>query len=367
MVMANAWPELTVMPKGVRFYYFQTVTNKSGSGPLGVIEDFGEGFVNIVTVGITAVGLGVDFLSNLYEQVKEVAAQVVKTVITAVPGLGQLCSAHPAQCEAAIEAGITTGMMAMGMPPSLPNWDELKEQGVDYLAAEIASQTGVPPEVVDEALEIALEAVEQMTQKRGLLPYPGYSWLISYQGMDPAVLTIDVRKNDPGPLPNLVLRLNKSGPFAAGGAPIPRTFVAEPDHLRMPMVLHPNLAGIPPPLCIWDGTGVTGCIPQFFPSPGPACVYKVYKQGGYTYESFQCPAEVVAVYYRDAWIPKLASGCTPIVAVALEPAFVTVEIAGIPFVTFGYEVLPGYSFLVGAEIYPAGPFTWNGSTGSVCP
>jgi hypothetical protein len=368
LVFANALPEVTLFKAGSRFKVIQTTTSSGGSGPFGFLEDFTNALGNVVTGAISAAGWAVDALSNLYEDAKKAVAQIVKAVITVVPGLGQLCSAHPAQCEAAIQTGITTGLTAMGMPPSIPNWDDLKQQGVDYLAAQVASQTGVPPEVVEKAVEVAQKAVEEMTAKRGLLPQPGYDWLIPYLGTSPAVLTIDIRKNDPDPLPvPLFLRRSASVPFASGTSAIPRVFVSDPMHLRMPMVLRPNLSGIPAPLCTYPLGGPMSCVPNVFNPQTAACRYQDFGQGGSTYHFIPCSEKVVGIYYRTEWIPKLATGCATLASAALRPDYELVFVdSALPKYQLVWKAVPGYSFVVLGAVQPPVPFSWSGPAGSDC-
>lgn len=370
LVFANALAPGAVLKAGDRFKYFQTTTSSGGGGPLGFLEDFTNALGNVVTGAISAAGWAVDSLSKLYEDAKKAVAQVVKAVITVVPGLGQLCSAHPAQCEAAIQTGITTGLAAIGLPPSIPNWDAVKQQGVDYLAAEVASQTGAPPEVVDLAVEVAQEAIEEMTAKRGLLPQPGYDWLIPYLGTNPAVLTVDIRKNDPNPLPSLFLLRPASVPFVGGTPRIPRVFVTDPTHLRMPMVLRPNLSGIPAPLCTFPLGGPITCVPNAFNPLTAACRYHVSGPGGLVFEFLPCPEKVLGIYYRSEWIPKLATGCTTLASAALSPVLETVlvdtPIGPLPKYQLVWKAVPGYSFVVLGQVQPPVPFSWSGPFGSDC-
>ena len=372
LVNADAISPGATLPAGARFYYIQTTTSSGGGGFIDSLVSFGESVGDIVTAGVTAVGLGVDFLAKLYEDAKEAVEAVVQNVIMVVPGLGQLCSAYPEECKAAIQTGVTTGLAAMGLPPSVPNWDQLKQQGVDYLAAEVASQTGVPPEIADEFVERALataqEAVDEMTANRGLSTQVGYNWLIPYFGTDPAVLTIDIRRNDPDPFPvPLFLRRFASVPFAAGVLRIPSTFVANPTHLRMPMVLPPNLAGIGAPLCSHYLNGERVCGASPFVSQ-PTCRYQVGTINGPQWEYSPCQDKVVAVYYRTEWINKLALGCTILSVGAQSPASETTTVqtpTGPKQVSkFVWSNVPGYSFAVGGLVQPPGPaFTWSGAFG----
>ena len=366
LVWANTVPEGSVLTAGTRFKFTQTTTSSGG----GFLENLGTSFGNIVTGAISVAGWAVNSLANLYEDAKQAIADVVKDVITIVPGLGQLCNAHPPACEAAIKTGITTGLTAMGLPPSLPNWDDLKQQGVDYLAGEIASQTSVPPEVLDKALEVAEQSIEQMSERRGLAPQPGLDWLVPYLGTNPAVLTIDIRKNDPSPLPlPMNLRRSASPAFMGAAPPIPGVFIGDSTHMRIPMVLQPNLSGIPAPLCKFPLGGPITCVPNGFNPQAAVCNFQV-ASANLQYETLPCPDKILGIYYRTEWIPKLAAGCEALTSAALYPSnelvFVDTPLGPVPKLQFVWKVINGYSFGVGAVVELPVPFSWSGPFGSAC-
>jgi len=54
---------------------------------------------------------------------------------------GELCGK---QCLGTILDG---GLASMGTPPSIPDFDQLVNQGMDYLAQQAAMQVGIPEEV----------------------------------------------------------------------------------------------------------------------------------------------------------------------------------------------------------------------------
>ena len=77
-----------------------------------------------------------NWISQAYSDLK---AEVVNLVAKFVPG--ELCGK---QCLGTILDG---ALAAMGIPPSIPNFDQLMSQGMDYLAQQAAMQVGIPPEV----------------------------------------------------------------------------------------------------------------------------------------------------------------------------------------------------------------------------
>lgn len=73
---------------------------------------------------------GVSWVSNLYESIKQGVVSAVGSV---------MCGSDPT-CEDFLMAGLNIGLAAMGIPPSIPNFDQLLNQGIDYLAAEVVDQ-----------------------------------------------------------------------------------------------------------------------------------------------------------------------------------------------------------------------------------
>ncbi len=98
-------------------------------------------------------------------------------------------------CITVVSTGVDIGLAALGVPPSLPNFDKLMDEGADYLAATIAEESGIP------GSEIALRAgmhemagsmknVPSPHDAYGLQPDPEYQYR-------PARLSIELRNNDP--------------------------------------------------------------------------------------------------------------------------------------------------------------------------
>ena len=56
-----------------------------------------------------------------------------------------------------LTTGLEIGLAAMGIPPSIPNYDELTSLGKDYLVEAAADYTGLPPEATAAAVDAFLE------------------------------------------------------------------------------------------------------------------------------------------------------------------------------------------------------------------
>jgi hypothetical protein len=304
IVTQHILPEGAVLKPGPDSWFTITLHWSSGGGGLS-IGDFVTGFLN-------AAGYAVDALHNLTEEVKAAVAKVVVDVIKALPVAPNPCDSYPDTCQQVVTTGLEIGLTAMGLPPTIPNWEQLKQQGVDYLASEIASQTDVPPVLVDHAFDAAESAIADMTAHLGDGAAFGYDWVVPYDGFDPAVRIVSIEKHaDISPFISLI-RANSSL-FDGGALNVPPKFPAA-GALTVPMVLEPNLSGIPAPVCVSDKlTKTITCTPSL--SPGPLCYSKSYDfdhPNGKLVEADCSQVGWPRIYYRDHWVgDKLYAGaCT---------------------------------------------------------
>lgn len=99
----------------------------------------------------------VNFISKAYAALK---AEVINLVAQFVPAA--LCD------KSCIDFALSTTLAALGIPPSLPNFDQLMEQGLDYLAETAMEQIGVPKALQDlpagAAKDIAIEQFKSQTK-----------------------------------------------------------------------------------------------------------------------------------------------------------------------------------------------------------
>lgn len=95
-------------------------------------ESWLEAVVDFVTGAI-------DWASTAYADLK---AEVVSFVASAMP---------PGLCdESCVGTLLDAGLVALGIPPDIPNFDQLTDQGLDYLAERAVSEAGVPAALQDE-------------------------------------------------------------------------------------------------------------------------------------------------------------------------------------------------------------------------
>ncbi len=254
-------------------------------GNAGWWDDLSDAVSSLVTGVIDGIGFLVDSAAKAYASIKAAVLKVITAVVLFVPGVQAACDLAPAgTCEAAIKYGLETAMASAGLPPSLPNWSQVKQGAVDYAAAEIASQAGVPQEVVDQAIVLAQKGLDDIEAGQGGSG-AAYNWVQPYFGFDPAVMYVTLQKAG-GDLPdNLVLGHGQPGGlYAPDFARIPTHWLGAGDTLRVPMVLQPDLSDVPPPVCTI-----------------------IYNQ------QIPCSTSQKAIYFRDAFKARLTSTtCLPL-------------------------------------------------------
>ncbi len=240
-------------------------------------DDLSDAVGSLVTGVIDGIGFLVDSAAKMYASIKAAVLKVITAVVFFVPGVQAACSLAPAgTCEAAIKYGLEAAMASAGLPPSLPNWSQVKQGVVDYAAAEMASQAGVPQEVVDQAIVLAQKGLDDIEAGQGGSG-AAYNWVEPYFGFDPAVMYVTLNKTG-GDLPgNLVLARGQPGNlFAPDMAHIPSRWLGTGETLRIPMVLQPDMSDVPAPTCT-----------AFFNLPIP------------------CSTAQKAIYFRDKFKARL--------------------------------------------------------------
>ena len=130
---------LVLYPKG-------TTRNVCGDNDSNIVEDF----VDAVGGFIAMLESFVDWVSKAYSDIK---SEVASKLVSVIPG----CSTDPV-CKGAVQAGLNAGLAALGMPPDLPDFEQLQAMGEGYLldavAQQVAAQTG--QELAGELAKTAL-------------------------------------------------------------------------------------------------------------------------------------------------------------------------------------------------------------------
>ncbi len=222
---------------GKRFCW-PTNTDSGGFDPIGAISEVFGGI-------LTPFEWLVNNAAGLWQEIQSYAVNAVAQGITQ---LGIDCDAA---CKSVLRTGLQIGMAAAGIPPSIPNFEQLKQQGLDYVAAQIASQTGIPDAVTNWAVTngykaLSQEFLDQISDAR-VSGIPGVDWAVWDGGIEPATLALTVKRTQLGLLPG-ALRFPGNAVFAAQNVPIPKVFLdasGQPgaDTLQLSISLMPNLGG----------------------------------------------------------------------------------------------------------------------------
>jgi len=356
-----------VLATGTWFYYRPVKTASGG----GLVSDFtsalgglGSALGGLVTASAGLAGSFIDYMHYLTEQIKASVAKAVVDVAGVLPGVEAFCDAVASNtstsCEELVEQGMNYGLTSMGVPPSIPSWTELKEDGASYLAAQVSSAIGDPTGVTqqlteDELLAMVDYTTSQQTAARGG-DDPRYDWVVPYLGFEPAVLTLSLKKNVEGDLPkNLVIRVKPTPLFAGLNVAVPYRFPGDSTLLRVPVVLPPNMSGFPPPRCTIDPLWHTTCNPD--PTLAePLCIGQYVDTNGLHSMSLPCGAvNHPGIYYREAWVQYrlLQTDCAPLSAVGWY------DIGGLYL-----AMTPPYVEL--ATVPPLLHATWDGSPYYLC-
>jgi hypothetical protein len=80
----------------------------------------------------------VNWVSTAYNDLKDTVVSIVANFVPDV-----ICN------KACLGTLLDAGLMALGIPPSIPNFDQLMNEGLEYLASQAAAQLNIPPEVTD--------------------------------------------------------------------------------------------------------------------------------------------------------------------------------------------------------------------------
>jgi len=95
----------------------------------------------------------VNWVATAYQDIKDTAIDVVAS---SIPGCG-------GTCRDVLSYGLDTGLAACGLPPDLPNFDELVEMGKGNLAATLVAQAGLSDVPFSE--ELAREMMDKVTEQ----------------------------------------------------------------------------------------------------------------------------------------------------------------------------------------------------------
>jgi hypothetical protein len=103
------------------------------------------------------------WVSETYNQIKQEVISAVASALDALPVIE--CGSD---CEALLEQGLNAGLVALGIPPELPNLDQLTDQGMRYLVEMAAAEAGIDcdetcQDIIRSGIEDFIEQSQQAT------------------------------------------------------------------------------------------------------------------------------------------------------------------------------------------------------------
>lgn len=235
----------------------------------GTLDDI----VDAISGLIDAVGAMVNDIAKLYDDIKKAA---VKAVGSAIGELGIIDCDEGSDCQKYLMAGLDAALASVGLPPSLPNFDELVDNGLDYLVEVAAEETGVPEAALDEMRDIARQALADMKTQH---TFDGVDWLTPDDGFRPAKLMMFIRKNPDSTEPVAGdLRYESGTTFHGTDLRLPTLTMETGSPALFTAQFLPDFSAITPPTPWCDGpTGI--CFPM--------------------------PAGEQQLYYEDQWYQRM--------------------------------------------------------------
>ena len=140
-----------------------------------------------------------DVANWVSEKYKDLKADLIKFVAENLPGVPE---DWRDELKQALEYMVDYGLASVGIPPEIPNFDELTDLGADYLAATALEQAGIPADEITKEVvkdlggEIADHASSAATS--GGAPNPmNWNWVRQYPEVmyRPAYMLIEVANN----------------------------------------------------------------------------------------------------------------------------------------------------------------------------
>lgn len=208
-----------------------------------------------------AIGGVIDFVANVVNLISaawnEIKGAVVGAFVNFLKGIQIGC---PEWCETGLKMGLDAGLVAIGIPPNIPNFNELQNMGADYLAETIAAEVlaaspiPLPKEELKKAAKAALtEMTNQVNQTAS-----GGMWIMHDNTADPRPAYLMIQVFNPTNTATdagyayvnegyRVFKLNKNLPVPA---------LQPGESVDIPVVLEPDLDlpdGIPTSVIQYEG------------------------------------------------------------------------------------------------------------------
>ncbi|MBK6917121.1 MAG: hypothetical protein IPH07_06955 [Deltaproteobacteria bacterium] len=223
---ASEGPPCSVMPIGKAFVW--DPTTKSSKDPVAAV---GEAITDALAFAADAI----DWASAAYADIK-------KAVVSTVAGVIPYCDST---CSTLLAGALDTGLAALGVPPSLPNFEQLTEMGEDYLVQLVAEEVaaGVGPLTAELAAAGTRKLIDGV--RKGIADAQahgpgGNRWFKpdpAYQHRD-AYIVVTVTNDDTVAREDTML-VRAWGTYESVYVPVPR--MKPGATLKVPVMLQPDL------------------------------------------------------------------------------------------------------------------------------
>ena len=228
------WLGKTIWHKGQKF------NTCAQSNDDGFFEDLGNALGGSVESFVEIIEDAVDWASDAYNDIKKTAISTIVSGLKSTVGCGS-------ECQFALSAAVDAGMAAMGVPPSIPNFDQLvaqlEDQGVEYLAGAMVSAAAsqgvpVPQELAEEAVHEFIDQAKQKAASAGgsggplFVPDPDRIYR-------PAVLVVEFRNIGSAPTRHAALTITQNGRTHYADMVFHAPPLAKGESIRVPLFLTP--------------------------------------------------------------------------------------------------------------------------------
>jgi hypothetical protein len=179
------------------------------------------------TIGgfFSALGSIADWAVRAYNSAKAAVISVVVDCLKGTVGCGEAC-------QNLVAATVDYGLAAVGMPPSLPSFNELANLGAEYLAAQIAREVHLPEDAAKKVAESFVASVQSVGSVKS------DQWLIAdpERQYKPAVALFNVENPTSGDFSGSLIVHDESGLYKTAVIPL---VLGPRQHFKVPVVLEP--------------------------------------------------------------------------------------------------------------------------------
>ena len=208
-------------------------------------------------------------LFSSFEQVIDGVSGAWNTIVTGVINAASvLCGGGPG-CKAVMSVVVNTGLSALGVPPTVPNFDELETMGADYMISVAADQIGagsayaaLPPGMQQAATGGVTGTVNDLvTRTQSATGQAAGSWYVPdplYYQPHPATLVVKLSNPNSVATDPMVLKTKDTANlFRAKSSYVPPLQPGE--SLVIPMTLEENFDTVAIPGCTWNTAYTSDC------------------------------------------------------------------------------------------------------------